>query len=243
MTMPANGAQWKGEGIFGKGLLYSSTEEPQYIVRGQRRDKDGTVEVHAQDTDIIIFMDGSATFVTGGSVVDQKTLRPYQLSGSAIRDGVTHQVSRGDVVIVPKGTSHWFQKVNGSVGYFALTVHEPDTPAESPSTTVSWKRSEAFAKGGLLYDGKGSHPYQLYAVERKGPGTPEIHEIETDIVFFLDGSATWVVGGTPEGKTLTGGEPRMAAKDDVVIVPHKVQHWFSKVNGNVQYYAVKIISR
>src|SRR5216684_541321 len=68
MTMPTSGAQWKGEGIFGKGLLYSSTEEPQYSVRAQRRDKDGMVEVHAQDTDIIIFMDGAATFVTGGSV-------------------------------------------------------------------------------------------------------------------------------------------------------------------------------
>ena len=64
-----------------------------------------------------------------------------------------------------------------------------------------------------------------------------------DVVFFLDGSATWVVGGTPEGKMLAGGEPRAVAKDDVVIVPNKVQHWFSKVNGSVQYYAAKIITR
>src|SRR5215210_6922956 len=139
-------------------------------------------------------------------------LRPNQLTGSAIRDGVAHQVSRGDVVIVPKGTPHWFQNVSGSVGYFALTIHEPDTPVESPSTTVSWTRSTAFAKGGLLYDGKSSHPYQLYAVERKGPGTPEIHESDIDIVFFLDGSATWTVGGTLGGQTLVGGEPRMVAK-------------------------------
>ena len=68
MPTSTNGAQWKGEGIFGKGILHSSTEEPEYTLRAQRRDKDGTVEVHGQDTDIIIFMDGAA--VARGSFPD-----------------------------------------------------------------------------------------------------------------------------------------------------------------------------
>lgn len=240
-TMARSGARWSGQGIFGKGVLYTNPSAPRYTVYAQRRDKDGTIEVHQQDTDLIFFMDGSATFVTGGSVVDERTIRPNELSGTDVRGGVERQVSRGDVFIVPKGTVHWFKKVSASISYFAVKVHEPDAPFPNPRSALYWSRADAFAKGALLYDGKDTHKYQVYAVKRDGPGIPEVHAKETDIVFFLDGAGTWVVGGAASGsRTLVGGEPRAVARDDAVIVPNGIQHWFRDVNGTIAYYAVKV---
>lgn len=240
-TMPANGAQWKGAGLFGKGVLYAATEGTQYTVYAQRRDKDGTVEVHEDDSDIVIVMDGSATFVTGGTVADPRALRPHELTGSGVVGGAARQIGRGDAFIIPKGTPHWFKTVNGSVSYFAVKIHEPAAAAVEPAEALYWSRADAFAKGSLLYDGKDAHAYQLYAVQRDKPGIPELHPRETDIVFFLDGSATFVNGGALTGvRTLDGGEPREVGRDDLVIVPNAVQHWFQKVGPKVSYYAAKI---
>ena len=73
--IPADGAHWKGKDLFGEGVLYAQASQPQYTVYAQRRDRDGTIEVHEQDTDIIFIMDSAATFVTGGSLVGERTLR------------------------------------------------------------------------------------------------------------------------------------------------------------------------
>ena len=40
------------------------------MVHASHRDSNGMAEVHTEDTDIIYVLDGSATFVTGGTVVD-----------------------------------------------------------------------------------------------------------------------------------------------------------------------------
>src|SRR5262245_5736840 len=58
-----------------------------YMVHASRREKPGMAEVHTRDTDIIYVLDGSATFVTGGTVVDGKTTEPDEIRGSSIREG------------------------------------------------------------------------------------------------------------------------------------------------------------
>ena len=239
--MPADGAHWKGQNIFGKGVLYTHSSSPQYTIYAQRRDRDGTIEVHEEDTDIIFFMDGGATFVTGGAVVGQRTLRPHELTGSDVQHGVEHRVSRGDVVIVPKGTAHWFKTVNGSISYYAVKVHEPDATTVTPPAATRWTRAEAFAARSPMYDGGQAHRYQLFAVQRDGPGTPEIHEKDTDIVFFLDGTGIWTVGGAAAAATASPrGTPRHVAADDAVIIPPNIRHWFETVPGRLAYYAVKV---
>jgi glc operon protein GlcG len=240
--IPADGAHWKGQDLFGKGVLYAQSSEPKYTVYAQRRDRDGAIEVHEQDTDIIFIMDGAATFVTGGSLVGERTLRLHELTGSGVSQGVERRVSRGDVFIVPKGTIHWFKTVTGSVSYYAVKIHEPDAAPVNPPVAMQWTRAEAFAQKGPFYDGGQAHRYQVFAVQRDGPVAPEIHEKDADIVFFLDGTATWTIGGTqqPGAKTTSGGTPRRVGPDDAVIVAPKVWHWFDMVPGQLAYYAMKV---
>ena len=55
---------------------------PDLLVSGSHRDKAGQVEQHEKETDVIYVVDGSATFVTGGTMVGGKVTKPGQWSGS-----------------------------------------------------------------------------------------------------------------------------------------------------------------
>jgi quercetin dioxygenase-like cupin family protein len=91
-----------------------------YIVSVSRRDKGGQSEVHADETDTFYIMEGSATFITGGKLVDGKESGPGQMRGSGIAGGTTHKLSAGDVITIPKGTPHWFKEVPKLVVYYVV---------------------------------------------------------------------------------------------------------------------------
>jgi glc operon protein GlcG len=101
-------------------------ETPGYKVHASRRDAPGLAEVHLWETDVIYVLEGTATFVTGGTVVDGKTTAPGEIRGTAIRDGETRRLVKGDVVIVPERTPHWFKEVSAPFLYFVVKPIVPD---------------------------------------------------------------------------------------------------------------------
>ena len=70
---------------------------------GNHRDKAGQVEVHDKETDVIYMIEGEATFVTGGTAVGLRSTRPGQSVGTDVKDGETHHLTKGDVIVVPAG--------------------------------------------------------------------------------------------------------------------------------------------
>ena len=108
---------------FAKGaVLEDGSNGENYMVHASRRDKPGMSEVHELDTDIIYVLEGTATFVTGGRSVDPKMVAANEFRGSMIDGGETRQLQKGDVVIVPKGTPHWFKQVDGAFLYYVVKV-------------------------------------------------------------------------------------------------------------------------
>ena len=107
---------------FSTGAVLLDASERNYMVHTSRRDKPGLTEIHVLDTDIIYVMEGSATFVTGGTAVDAKEIAPNEIRGSRIDGGVTRQLSKGEVIIVPNNTPHWFKEVNGEFLYYTIKV-------------------------------------------------------------------------------------------------------------------------
>ncbi len=106
---------------FARGAVLFDQGE-RYMVHASRREGAGQAEVHAKDADIIYVLEGKATFVTGGTVVDPKTTAPDEVRGKEIQNGETRQLEKGEVVIVPAGTPHWFQKVPGAFTYYVVKV-------------------------------------------------------------------------------------------------------------------------
>jgi quercetin dioxygenase-like cupin family protein len=95
-------------------------EADSYKVHASRRDAAGFAEVHRHETDVIYVLQGSATFITGGSVVQPKFTTPDEIRGSGIAGGATHRLQPGDVVVVPPNTPHWFQAVQAPFLYYVV---------------------------------------------------------------------------------------------------------------------------
>lgn len=108
---------------FSKGsVLEDGSNGENYMVHASRRDKSGLSEVHTLDTDIIYVVEGTATFVTGGRSIDPKMTAANEFRGTSIEGGETRQLKKGDVVIVPNGTPHWFKQVDGAFLYYVVKV-------------------------------------------------------------------------------------------------------------------------
>ena len=93
-----------------------------YQVHTSHREAAGQVEVHVKDTDIIYMLEGSTTFVTGGTMIGGKPTAPDEIRGTNVEGGDTRTLTKGDVIVVPKGTPHWFKDVAGTVLYYVVKV-------------------------------------------------------------------------------------------------------------------------
>jgi glc operon protein GlcG len=107
---------------FLKGAVLLDGMNRNYMVNTSRRDKPGQAEIHTLDTDIIYVIDGAATFVTGGTAIAPKEIEPNEIRGSEIEGGDTRRLVKGDVIIVPNGTPHWFKEVGGAFLYYTIKV-------------------------------------------------------------------------------------------------------------------------
>ena len=127
--------------------------------------------------------------------------------------------------------------------------------SSDPAPAVSyWERSkvdDAFSKGAVLFDGSDGRNYMVHASRREKPGQAEIHTKDADVIYVLQGSATFITGGeaidakTTEpnelrGSGIEGGERRKIARGDVIIVPHGVPHQFLEVTDPFLYFVVKV---
>src|SRR5499433_484662 len=87
------------------------------------------------------------------------------------------------------------------------------TAAANPATSVSYfdraKVDAAFAKGAVLFDGSDGRNYMVHASRREKPGQAEIHTKDADVIYVLDGKATFVTGGEAvETKEVAANELR-----------------------------------
>ena len=75
--------------------------------------------------DVIYVLDGAATFVTGGTVVEPRASEPGQIRGHAIEGGTEHHLVKGDVIVVPNNEPHWFKEVSAPFLYFVVKPIAP----------------------------------------------------------------------------------------------------------------------
>jgi glc operon protein GlcG len=97
-----------------------------YKVDASHRDESGMVEIHTRDTDIIYMLQGTATLVTGGSAIDAKMIEPEEIRAMESRGGESRVITKGDVVVIPNGTPHWFKEVKGPINYYVVKVRSAD---------------------------------------------------------------------------------------------------------------------
>ncbi|HTM16759.1 MAG TPA: hypothetical protein VL135_07640 [Terracidiphilus sp.] len=89
------------------------------------RQKSGGGELHQNFADMFVILDGHATVVTGGSVVDQKTVSEGEIRGKSVEGGTRQEVRAGDVVHIPAGMPHQTLVTDGdTVTYFVVKAEQ-----------------------------------------------------------------------------------------------------------------------
>ena len=108
---------------FAKGaVLFDGGDGRNYMVHASRREAPGMVEVHTKDADILYVLQGSATIVTGGTMVEGHNIATDEIRGKKIIGGETRSLVPGDAMIIPNGIPHWFKEVQGPFLYYVVKV-------------------------------------------------------------------------------------------------------------------------
>jgi len=130
----------------------------------------------------------------------------------------------------------------------AAKVDQPmSSNVPSPTFVDSKNVAAAFSKGMPLLETAG---YKVHASRRVEPGQAEIHTLDTDVVYVVDGSATLVTGGKAidakevapneiRGSRIEGGQEHHISKGDAVIIPNGLPHQFTAVEGEFHYFVCK----
>jgi quercetin dioxygenase-like cupin family protein len=67
-------------------------------------------------------VEGSATVLTGGTMVDAHTVADGELRARELRGATTYELSKGDVLSVPAGVPHQFVEVSDPFLYYVVKV-------------------------------------------------------------------------------------------------------------------------
>jgi mannose-6-phosphate isomerase-like protein (cupin superfamily) len=98
--------------------------EDHYRINIVRRTRPQGAIAHPDGTEVHHIIDGAATFVTGGTIV-----RPAAGGrGGAIatiEGGQSRRVAKGDVILVPAGTPHWYKDLDGTITYLEVRFDLP----------------------------------------------------------------------------------------------------------------------
>jgi len=221
-------------------------------------------------------LDGTFTAGANISVGKAKTAvmfkRPTKFFEEVIKNGRTAMVALPDFTPLQGGVPiEYGGQIIGGVGVSGAASAQQDEElavaganafraageraADRNATAVSFFESgavrAAFDKGAVLVGDDAGRNYMVHASRREKAGLAEVHALDTDIIYVLDGEADFVTGGKLlEGKevaphevrgvSIEGGEARRLRRGDVITVPSGTPHWFREVRGPFLYYVVKV---
>ncbi|MBL8183712.1 MAG: heme-binding protein, partial [Blastocatellia bacterium] len=172
-------------------------------------------------------LDGTFTAGANISVGKAKTAvmfkRPTKFFEDIIKNGRTSMVALPDFTPLQGGVPITVDgQIIGGVGVSgAASAQQDEELAMAGAAMLSGEKAssvtfldsktvnDAFAKGAVLSGGTNGENYMVHASRREKAGLAEVHDLDTDIIYVLDGTATVVTGGSSvDPKTIEAGEHR-----------------------------------
>ena len=207
-------------------------DAPQVRVAGAHRNKPGALETQKGST-IIYVTDGEGVLAAAGR---------------------SQRLTKGDVLVVPAGTTQSFTSVSSSISYLLVTVPVIATDAKAEVVyAANDKVAATMKKAGPLADGPNLRVSGGYRPSNLPDASPvaEVHANEADLFYVIEGRATQVLGGSVIGGKQTapgqirgarteGGRTYQLGKGDVMWVPAGMPHWFPEIPEALSYLLVKV---
>jgi hypothetical protein len=92
--------------------------------------KQDAVLHEVRTSEVYQMLEGAGTLVTGGRLVDERRdPKSTTVRGSRIEGGVSRRLVKGDVVIIPGRTPHWWSALETDIKY---TIIRPDPDNRLP---------------------------------------------------------------------------------------------------------------
>jgi len=88
-----------------------------------KNDPGDAIAHETKTSEVYYILEGGGTLVTGGKIVNPKPVpanRSAGPRGEKIEGGVTRHVSKGDLIIIPGRTPHWWSSLDGDLNYMII---------------------------------------------------------------------------------------------------------------------------
>ena len=108
-----------------------------------------SVAEHDLVSEVYHVISGAATLVTGPDLLNSqrrpatnenvRLLNGPGSNASSIRDGQSHELRPGDVIVIPAGTGHWFTRIDDQITYLMIRI-DPDkvTPIKDAEASKAY---------------------------------------------------------------------------------------------------------
>jgi len=78
---------------------------------------------HETEAELVFVVDGAATFVSGGKLMEATRTNPTNFAGKDVEGGTPQRIAKGDYVFIPENTPHAFRKTEGRL--VIMSIHMP----------------------------------------------------------------------------------------------------------------------
>jgi mannose-6-phosphate isomerase-like protein (cupin superfamily) len=93
----------------------------------------GMSAIHNKVSEVYHMLEGSGTLVTGGTLISPEvregaaaarlvSINGPGISGKGIQGGVSRRLTKGDIVVIPAGTPHWWSNIESPLTYSVIRV-------------------------------------------------------------------------------------------------------------------------
>ena len=106
-----------------------------YLVNRPKTTVQGAILHDNRISEIYFMLEGAGTLVTGGKMLDPERVPANNpivteiagpsILGSRIDGGTSRRIAKGDVVLIPGGTPHWWSEMEGDLAYLVVRP-DPD---------------------------------------------------------------------------------------------------------------------
>jgi len=104
-------------------LIDSAGMQLRVAVQHEKNKIGAPAELHDASDDVYYVIEGSATLMLGGKLDAPKETEPGEWRSPRIIDGKTYEITKGDLVIVPRGTPHQRSTANKDFTMILIKIY------------------------------------------------------------------------------------------------------------------------